>query len=286
MRLARCLLALLAIALLSSAARTSAQGFIDPKLSWRTLNTEHFSVHFPEARRADARLAAVHVAARDASFAVAAPLGIDADHGVMFQTLCPGRPLPETARGVAAEAVLPRFGEIHREIHGLDVAVPPADDDALRDDLRADATWIGDALPEHAAAVGRLHDWLGANLETCPPAERVFCHGDYTPAQILTDGDRWAVVDFDDAHRGDPYAEIAAVLVSIEHETDPCDAATLERRRRAYLVGYGGPFDEARLLAQETRARIALLAKRLRKDRATPDEPARVLGALLERTGA
>lgn len=52
----RCILALLATALLACCTGVRAQ--IDPRLNWRTLHTEHFSVHFAEARRADARLVA------------------------------------------------------------------------------------------------------------------------------------------------------------------------------------------------------------------------------------
>jgi len=44
--------------LLACVTRAGAQDFVDPRLSWRTLHTDHFSVHFPEARRADARLVA------------------------------------------------------------------------------------------------------------------------------------------------------------------------------------------------------------------------------------
>lgn len=236
--------------------------------------------------RAEERLCAVRAAADGTTFAVADPLGIDREHGVWFQSACPGRPLPDVARDGDTEAALRRFGEVHREIHGLAVAAPPADEDERRADLCADAAWIASALPRLASVTERLQEWLEANLRACPPAERVFCHGDYSPAQILCDRDRWAVVDFDDAHLGDPYAEIATVLVSIEHETDPCDAATLERRRAAYLDGYGESFDAGRLLAQEAGARIGLLAKRLRKDRAAAGEPERVLGALLAQTGA
>jgi len=50
--------ALLTIALIAWGARAGAQTFVDPGLRWRTLQTDHFSVHFAEARRADARLVA------------------------------------------------------------------------------------------------------------------------------------------------------------------------------------------------------------------------------------
>lgn len=48
----------MALLLLASIGRAAAQDFVDPRLHWRTLQTQHFSVHFPEERRADARLVA------------------------------------------------------------------------------------------------------------------------------------------------------------------------------------------------------------------------------------
>ena len=54
--LKRCLATL--VVFLACAAHAQAQDFVDPRLSWRTLHSAHFSVHFPEARRADAQLVA------------------------------------------------------------------------------------------------------------------------------------------------------------------------------------------------------------------------------------
>jgi aminoglycoside phosphotransferase len=240
--------------------------------------------------RAQARLAAVRAVTAGATFAVPAPLGIDADHDVLFQTLCPGRTLAQLA--AEDEAALLRLGEMHREVHALDVDVPHADEDALRAELRADAAWIAFAAPAHADTAARVHRWLDANLRYCPRDERGFCHGDYSPPQILFDGEAWTVLDFDDAHRGDPYADVAATLVSLEHEIDAVegadaapDPAAIERRGAAYLAGYG-EIDEDRLLPHRAAAHVGLLARRLRKDRVEPDEPGRVLESLLARTGA
>jgi hypothetical protein len=51
----RCFAAFL---LLAWSAVAAAQSFVDPRLRWRTLHTEHFSIHFAETRRDDARLVA------------------------------------------------------------------------------------------------------------------------------------------------------------------------------------------------------------------------------------
>lgn len=247
--------------------------------------------------RAQERLGAVRAAAAGATFAVPVPLSVDADHHVLFQTLCPGSPLAEVAGAATDEGALRRLGAVHREIHALEVAAPPADEDQLRAQLRADADWIGLAAPEQADAAARVRAWLEAHLRWCAEGERRFCHGDYSPAQVLCAGEAWSVVDFDDAHRGDPYADVAATLVSLEHEFEldaagepgadaAATAAAAERRGAAYLAGYGDDLDAERLLAHRVAAQIGLLARRLRKDRTAPGEPADVLAGLLAGTGA
>jgi hypothetical protein len=58
-RWSRCLAALAVVALAWSGS-VAAQTFwtADPNLRWRTLHSDHFSVHFSDARREDARLVA------------------------------------------------------------------------------------------------------------------------------------------------------------------------------------------------------------------------------------
>ena len=241
--------------------------------------------------RAHEQLGAVRAAAAGASFAVPAPLGADAEHDILFQTLCPGPALAEIAGARDDEAALRRLGAVHREIHGLDVAAPAADEDQIRAELRADAQWIGVAVPAVADATARVLAWLETNLRWCAERERRFCHGDYSPSQVLCAGEAWSVLDFDDAHRGDPFADVAATLVSLEHEFDAADGAdtgpaAVERRGAAYLAGYGTDLDDERLLAHRVAAQVGLLARRLRKDRTAPDEPANVLAGLLALTGA
>jgi aminoglycoside phosphotransferase (APT) family kinase protein len=124
------------------------------------------------------------------------------------------------------------------------------------------------------------------------PAATAYCHGDLSPSQVLVSGDTWTVVDFDDAHRGDPYLEIGAVLAGMAREAaagEPLDPATAERLEGAYLAGYrarsGRPFDEPRLHARRVEAGLRQLATRLRKGRALPGEAERSVGRLLELTG-
>src|SRR5258706_8843442 len=81
-----------ALLLQSSLAAAQLPGFVDPGLRWRTLDTEHFSVHFAEQNRAQARLAA-QVAETGRSYG---RLGNSAFEGMMRAEVARGlRPLRE-----------------------------------------------------------------------------------------------------------------------------------------------------------------------------------------------
>ncbi|MDX6722811.1 MAG: Phosphotransferase enzyme family [Solirubrobacteraceae bacterium] len=225
-------------------------------------------------------------------FAVPAPKGVDLDRGVQYQQAMPGRPLVAELTSERADAAMERFGAIHAELHQLPVDAP-AVEEAQRRALAEDADWVGFAAPEQREAVDRVHAWVARRVAGMPPAATAYCHGDLSPSQVLVSGDTWTVVDFDDAHRGDAYLEIGAVLAGMAREgaaEEPLDPATAERLEAAYLAGYrarsGRPIDEPRLHVRRVEAGIRQLATRLRKGRALPGEAERCVGRLLELTGA
>jgi aminoglycoside phosphotransferase (APT) family kinase protein len=243
--------------------------------------------------RAHARLTDVWraVDGSPGSFGVPAPRGVDLDRGIQFQEAVRGRPLVEALTPESAEAAIERLGTIHRELHELPVSAPRVDE-AQHRALAEDVAWVGFATPEHREEIERIHAWLHRRLAGMPPVAPAYCHGDLCPAQVLVSGDAWTVVDFDDAHRGDPYAELGAVLAGLPMEAsagDPLDPATADRLRAAYLAGYraraGGPIDEPRLHARRVEAEIRQFAARLRKDRAVPGEAERSVARLLELIG-
>ena len=104
---------------------------------------------------------------------------------------------------------------------------------------------------------------------------------------MLLDGDTLAVVDFDDAAAGDPYADLGALLAALPHDAPQLFAVARAGRRApaaAYLDGYrgrrGGRSTSAACARTATRAELGLLASRVRKGRAGASEVAATIGRL------
>jgi hypothetical protein len=101
---------------------------------------------------------------------------------------------------------------------------------------------------EQIAAVMRLlrsyHDTFG---------DEVICHGDFGPWNIVwRDGLPVAVIDFDNAYRGEPADDVAyALRMFIGYGFASAAPAELVRRTRAALRAYGAVFDVPTILARE-----------------------------------
>jgi aminoglycoside phosphotransferase (APT) family kinase protein len=240
--------------------------------------------------RSYARLRAAFAAARrqETGLRVPEPRAFDGERGVYYQELMSGRAVGEVLTPQSAEATLRALGAAHRALHRLGVeGVPARDPDALVAAARDDADWIGFAAPEQAQDVAGLAAWLTRELGVPGDAPRCFCHGDLSVDQVLFDGSAFAVVDFDDAALGDPHEDLGAMIAAL-----PYDAASLyegpdpvaPRAIAAYLDGYrgadGGGVDERRLRAHRVRGGLTLLARRLRKGQAGPEEVARTVARL------
>ncbi len=162
------------------------------------------------------------------------------------------------------------------------------------------------------SVAGRLAEVVG-RLARAAPADgpTVFCQGDLVPSQILCDPTGWSVLDLDDAHHADPYAEVAALWVALPRELSVKDPARGERLREAYLRSYrdhrtdparpgagtttsdaigtaggtaGGTaaagWDEGRWRWHLAVARLRLVARRVVKGRAVPGETEAALDGL------
>jgi aminoglycoside phosphotransferase (APT) family kinase protein len=222
--------------------------------------------------RSYAILRATHAAAGRASFGVPEPLGIDADRGVFYQRRMPGRSVADLIDADNAPALMRRVGVLHAAVHAL--AVDGVPDRPLADQLarvRADAAWVAFAMPREAGAVAAAERHVVSELAALVPGSPVFCHGDPAIDQVVLDGEAAAVVDFDDAGIGDPYADLGAMVASLALDTRALPHGT--RAAEAYLEGYGERagehLDERRLRAHVLAARLTLLASRLRKGRLT-----------------
>ena len=130
-----------------------------------------------------------------------------------------------------------RLGTIHRTLHELDVDVGETRDrsDWLRRAAAATER-IAILLPSLSLRMAELRDEL---VRTVPDRdERAFCQGDFVPSQILCDPSGWSVLDFDDAHHGDPWAEVAALYVALPRELSLKDDHRAEALRGAYVRAY------------------------------------------------
>jgi aminoglycoside phosphotransferase (APT) family kinase protein len=219
--------------------------------------------------RSYAILRAIHAAAGDASFGVPEPLGVAPARGVFYQQCMPGRAVADLIDAHNAPALMRRLGAMHAAVHSLavrDVPVRTAADHVAA--VRADARWVAFALPSEAGAIADIERRLAAELDALGPGAPALCHGDPALDQVLFDGDAAAIVDFDDAALGDPYADLGAMVAGLAFDTPGLPGAA-GAAAAAYLAGYrettGAPLDEGRLRAHTLRARLDVLARRLRK---------------------
>jgi len=232
-----------------------------------------------------ALLKAVHATFGDgrAGFDVPAPRGQDPPLAYSGQTVLPGEDLSDLLDALRGPELVRRAAAVHRAMHAADVAGPPPEDpaQALRD-LRDDARWVAFALPEYEDTVRTTVAALERHALDAPRAP-AFCHGDLVPSQLLLDGDRFGVTDFDGARTGDPHRDLAIWLAALTFDVPALDRAVaagdeavIARAEAAYLEGYGA-HDERRLLWHRAAAEVHYVAVALKKDRHEPSRAARGL---------
>jgi aminoglycoside phosphotransferase (APT) family kinase protein len=113
------------------------------------------------------------------------------------------------------------MGSLHASLHATDA---PRSLSPLRDELRAR---LGSALvPEdvRATALRRLEDL---------PDGDALCHGDFHPANILPGGRGHTVIDWTNAVRGDPSADVARTRLILLQAPLPAEAPAPVRRLMA-----------------------------------------------------
>lgn len=109
----------------------------------------------------------------------------------------------------------------------------PAQVDRLRSKIRAAAGLVDTAL-------------LAAAAEIPAPSRVTICHGDLHPSNVILTPDGPIVVDWFDASRGDPVADVARTLVLLDGTSE-----TASRFRDAYLDAASAAFDiDAAVLAR------------------------------------
>lgn len=159
-------------------------------------------------------------------------LMLEAVAGVSLSTLAPAQ------RGDA-------FFQLGRALRVLHATAPPASvPQSARftpEALAHTAATIGQARPDVAAEVQRLHDKLIAQHAMYSAGEHVFLHGDLHPKNILLDRERLWLLDFDQAARGVAAIDLGSVIAGLH--CDACIGSLTWREvsslTHAILAGYG-----------------------------------------------
>lgn len=150
---------------------------------------------------------------------------VSVEPGAILMTLLPGERL-DAGTPDARVAALRTSASLLRRLHALPVppGLPGAPDDAL--------------------IVRRYRGAGGPPLPLAVPERQpaVFCHGDWTDANVLAvDGEITAIVDWEAAHAGDPMRELSRAAWGAAQK-DP-------RSFDALVAGYGADPAEARAWA-------------------------------------
>ncbi len=101
------------------------------------------------------------------------------------------------------------------------------------------ADGIAEIAPALAERARRLAGALAAQLAAAPAIDRPI-HGDFYAKQVLAQGDGVALLDFDEASRGDPAADIGNFIAHLERDAlrGSIPPSRLDPARSALLGGY------------------------------------------------
>lgn len=238
-------------------------------------------------REAYDRLAAVYhaVARSDAPFSVAAPQRLDEEGSLFFQKEVPGRDLASQLDSGNLRDLLEGLGGLHQALHRLQAeAIPVWSFDGFLRQLRDDIDWIAFFQPERESFLRDTLTLLLRNAPSVDPAAYTFCHGDFVCSQVLKEGDRWSLIDFDLCREGDPYLELAMLTASLKYDVplfegriigaNVREPQCLEDAVAAYLGGYqksaGVTLCRRRLSWYRVCAEIYYLALMFKKNRFHP----------------
>lgn len=146
--------------------------------------------------------------------------------------------------GAERQTLFRRFGEIAAAFHNQSTRwTPPAGFVRRRlaaDELLGEAPFWG-RFWEHPALTAAQQDWLlrardevraALSAYGMNPGNFSLIHADFTPDNIIYDGEHLAIIDFDDAAYGWHVYDIASVLIECR------DARDIEALQDALLDGY------------------------------------------------
>ncbi len=161
-------------------------------------------------------LAALRAAGFDGAedgIAVPEPLGVIGEFRMWLQREAPGRPATDATGRLGSDRLARRIAEAAHKLH--DAGVPGGRRHTVEDEVRI----LRECLALVAAADARLEWRIERLLDACARAAGTLAgapargiHRDFYSDQVLVDGDRLTLVDFDLYCLGDPALDIGNYL--------------------------------------------------------------------------
>jgi Ser/Thr protein kinase RdoA (MazF antagonist) len=227
--------------------------------------------HYAPAHRGAAGVAALRALARgladgEGPLAVPRVLGWDRRRGVLTQSRAPGVPLRPCLSTAGRQRTLAMAARALAALHGSGVPLGPATGmrDHVADLIHPDPDQMARAVPDLASRLAALTRGL-RHWTPAAPSPVVPIHRDCHPRQMLLEGDRVWLVDWDLAARGDAALDVANFAVYLQTHL----ATRAEAAAAAFLDAYAAhrPLSAAHVAACTafTRLRLAVKQWRLRR---------------------
>lgn len=190
-----------------------------------------------------------------------------------------------------AKAAIRLAAEALSKLHQLQVgseSLRSLESDWERHGKRADRLSL--VAPELSERVEALRDQIKSRLSQFDSHPKVFLHGDYKTSQLLMDGGRISVVDFDRAGIGDPAIDVGNFMADLHREAVTSGQAFLRDLADEFLTEYQARSPEldnelkvrARLMQNLALVRMAMRTFRHAPHTEASAAPDTLTGALLQ----
>lgn len=154
----------------------------------------------------------------NARFLCSRPLHLDEQHCLYLQTTLPGHTIETLMEGQSALGLAGRIGELCADLNAMhgEASLPSVSNLEWATKALEHLKELRLLMPDASEEVARLEEVVQTSAR--PGDAHQFCHGDFVISQLLMAGDQWAVTDFDLAHWGDPYRDVAVFVASLPYE--------------------------------------------------------------------
>lgn len=177
------------------------------------------------------------------------PIGQSHELRMWLQRKVAGRPATGLLATNGGEALAKRIAEAAHKVHQAGVPAPRHRRHTMADELRI----LHECLPQVARTEPQWEDRLGRVLDACdrlgsatPASPTRWIHRDFYADQVIVDGQRLWLVDFDEYCEGDPALDIGNFLGAVsEHSlrtsNDPDALVEVARAMEVRFLELSGP---------------------------------------------